>query len=75
MLHARTGFACCVDSDRIYIAGGQIHKTASDLVEWYDVAKDSWFSLPNLSAPLYNAGLSVIDGNKLIVVGGFNQFH
>lgn len=73
LLISRFDFACTVNENKIYVAGGQCALGSArgiSSAEVYDPALDEWNSLPNMSTLRYKC-VGVTWQGKIHVVGGF----
>ncbi|XP_016170980.1 F-box/kelch-repeat protein At1g80440 [Arachis ipaensis] len=68
----RTFFACASDNDRtVYVAGGHDdEKNALKSVLAYDVARDAWAALPDMSRERDECK-AIVRGGRLCIIGGY----
>jgi N-acetylneuraminic acid mutarotase len=57
---------------KIYIIGGEVDKTATNLVEVYDTVENVWYKSPPLPMNLDHLAAASFE-NKIYVVGGFDE--
>jgi DNA-binding CsgD family transcriptional regulator len=66
---ARSGLAIAVFENQIYAIGGESDQGVTGVVEQYDAASDSWFTLPSKPVPVADINAAVI-GGKIYIPGG-----
>lgn len=67
----RQEVAAAVLAGKVYVAGGLTSAGATDRVDVYDVAADTWADVPPLPAALHHAMAAAV-GGSLYVIGGFD---
>ena len=68
-IQERSSASCVVYEGNIVVACGEINTLFSNTVESYDVASDTWISMPSLIEPRYLPSF-VVAKRKLFVMGG-----
>ena len=71
MFQSKAGFGHYATKTEIFIAGGMDQKSSElQIVESYDIKKDSWKILPNLKKSRYQPSITMFRQRYLYVYGG-----
>jgi len=68
----RAHVACAAVNGKIYVIGGWVGSTATNVVEEYDPATNAWRSRATMPTPRYTMGTAVAN-NKIYCIGGMDM--
>ncbi|ESO09464.1 hypothetical protein HELRODRAFT_190504 [Helobdella robusta] len=69
---ARRGAGAAYFKGMLFVVGGSNEQTTLTSVEIFDPDNNCWFAGPSLGIPRSIMGVTVLEGNRLFVIGGFS---